>query len=54
MALTAEQIRYLLINRIQVRMRELVDFSLLHPGTWEQVESEYEFLRRRLDELQDQ
>lgn len=52
MALTKEQITNLLTIRISMRMRELIDFSLVYPGTWEEMKGEFEFLQKRLEELQ--
>jgi len=52
MALTQEQMRHLLTERIAMRMRELVDFSLIYPGTWGELQGEFDFLKDRMSELQ--
>lgn len=51
MALTQEQMTNLLTRRIALRVLELMDFALEHPEALPELESEYEFLKKRLEEL---
>lgn len=51
MALTPEQMRHLLTRRIALRVLELADFIIEYPELAKDMESEYEFLKKRLEEL---